>query len=125
MKSSTIQNAQGPVICLTIKNTFLTLSSSYRLRYHGSYLSPVPTKSNGDLTKAEPKIEPKVEKEERKNKPERLKLNWEEFTFSFETVPENEKWYKTFRRQDLSEQRYDFGHNCESLLLSLFSLIIM
>lgn len=81
-------------------------SSSYRLRYHGSYLSPVPTKSNGEVTV-------KIEKdlEEKKDAIDRLKINANDYTFSFETVPENEKWYKTFQRQDRSEERYPFSRN--------------
>ncbi|CAH1122835.1 unnamed protein product [Ceutorhynchus assimilis] len=88
-------------------------SSSYRLRYHGSYLSPVPSaKGNGDLTNTEAKIELKGEttKKEKETK-ERLKVNLEEYTFSFEMVPEQEKWYQTFQRQDRAEQRYNFCPN--------------
>lgn len=89
-------------------------SSSYRLRYHGSYLSPVPTRSNGDcLTKVETNVETKIEKQRelKKEKTGRLKVSLDEFKFSFETVPENEKWYKTFRRQDRAEQIYQFSNN--------------
>lgn len=97
-----------------IKCQFFTLFSSYRLRYHGSYLSPVRTKSNGDFAKIETKTEPIADKEEKKPKRERLLLNMDEFTFAFEKVPQNEKWYQTFRRQDRVEQRYHFSHNCKT-----------
>ncbi|XP_019766626.2 protein chiffon isoform X1 [Dendroctonus ponderosae] len=86
-------------------------SSSYRLRYHGSYLSPVRTKTNGDFAKIEAKPEPIADKEEKKPKRERMLLNMNEFTFAFEKVPLTEKWYHTFRRQDRVEQRYHFSHN--------------
>ncbi|KAL1494827.1 hypothetical protein ABEB36_010355 [Hypothenemus hampei] len=76
---------------------------SSRLRYHGSYLAPVAPKPNGDLMKAEPK--------EEKKDINRLRVNLDEFTFSFETVPEHEKWYQTFRRQDQFQERYDFSEN--------------
>ncbi|XP_066157134.1 uncharacterized protein [Euwallacea fornicatus] len=80
-----------------------------RLRYHGSYLSPVPSKSNGDILKTEVKEEPREESKE--DTGDRLKVNLDDFKFSFESVPENEKWYKTFRRQDRAEQRYYFTNN--------------
>ncbi|XP_030763814.1 uncharacterized protein LOC115888283 [Sitophilus oryzae] len=64
------------------QQVFLTFFSSYRLRYHGSYLSPVPTKSNGEVTV-------KIEKRfgGKKDAIDRLKINANDYTFSFETVP--------------------------------------
>ncbi|XP_076266151.1 uncharacterized protein LOC143199906 isoform X4 [Rhynchophorus ferrugineus] len=80
-----------------------------RLRYHGSYLAPIPTKPNGDVTvKVERDKEPV---EDRKEENGRLTVNMNDFTFSFETIPENQKWYQTFRKQDRSEQHYEFSRN--------------
>ncbi|XP_050304605.1 protein chiffon isoform X3 [Anthonomus grandis grandis] len=112
-----------------------------RLRYHGSYLSPIPPKSNGDMVKVESSKEDKPESCSRKerdkveevssheeakedseeeeeeeltdkaDKQDRMKVGLDGLLFSFETVPVNEKWYQTFHRQDVFEQSYNFGHN--------------
>lgn len=97
----------------TVERIF-TWFSSHRLRYHGSYLSPIPTKCNGGLAKNEPKVERAEEKKDEEANKSKFKLS--ELTFSFETVPENEKWYQTFRRQDRVEQRYCFSNNCKWII---------
>ncbi|RZC40337.1 uncharacterized protein BDFB_002486 [Asbolus verrucosus] len=73
-----------------------------RLRYHGSYLSPVPMKfkNNGEcVIKNEPDYLETV-----KN----FKLNLNDYNFSFESVPKNEVWYQTFQRRDKGEEKYAY-----------------
>ncbi|KAJ3643845.1 hypothetical protein Zmor_026530 [Zophobas morio] len=73
-----------------------------RLRYHGSYLSPVPMKlkNNGEcVVKTE-----SDHLEAAKN----FKLSLDDYNFSFESVPKNEVWYQTFQRRDKGEEKYVF-----------------
>ncbi|XP_060529182.1 protein chiffon isoform X2 [Cylas formicarius] len=77
-----------------------------RLRYHGSYLSPVTLKSNGDCTvKVEPEEATIIKNESN------VELNLDDYQFSFESVPQNQPWYQTFIRHDKMEQRYHFSPN--------------
>lgn len=71
-----------------------------RLRYQGSYLSPIAAKNNGEhSTKhAKPKDITK------KSSASKVKL--EELNFSFEMVPKSEPWYETFQRQDNGDECY-------------------
>ncbi|XP_044260779.1 uncharacterized protein LOC123008823 [Tribolium madens] len=73
-----------------------------RLRYHGSYLSPVPMKSknNGDCVVKNESEESESEKDS--------KLRLDDYNFSFESVPKNEAWYQTFQRRDKGEEKYVF-----------------
>ncbi|EFA09843.2 uncharacterized protein LOC103314234 [Tribolium castaneum] len=73
-----------------------------RLRYHGSYLSPVPMKSknNGDCV---------VKNESEESEPDKnFNLRLDDYNFSFESVPKNEAWYQTFQRRDKGEEKYVF-----------------
>ncbi|KAK5645494.1 hypothetical protein RI129_006794 [Pyrocoelia pectoralis] len=68
-----------------------------RLRYQGSYLSPLTTKNNGEYGIKHSRIK------ESESKPS-LKL--EDLKFAFEMVPNTEPWYDTFQRQDKGQECY-------------------
>jgi hypothetical protein len=58
------------------------------------------SKNNGDcLVKNEPDYS---------ETDQNFKLNLEDYNFSFESVPKNEVWYKTFQRRDRGEEKYAF-----------------
>lgn len=72
-----------------------------RLRYQGSYLSPVPMKpkNNGDCL---------VKSESESDSEKSFKLRLNDYNFSFESVPRKEAWYRTFQRRDKGEEKYIF-----------------
>ncbi|KAK4875857.1 hypothetical protein RN001_012279 [Aquatica leii] len=69
-----------------------------RLRYQGSYLSPIASKNNGEYGVKHSRIK-EVQKE-------KSKLQLENLKFSFEIIPKGEPWYTTFQRQDQGEECY-------------------
>lgn len=77
---------------------------NYRLRYQGTFLSPVasstsrvsPSKNNGECP---------IKIEDRDEVP-KSQINLDELQYSFEMVPEKEPWYEAFRRQDTGEITY-------------------
>uniref|UniRef100_A0A1Y1KJI9 Uncharacterized protein n=1 Tax=Photinus pyralis TaxID=7054 RepID=A0A1Y1KJI9_PHOPY len=68
-----------------------------RLRYQGSYLSPITTKNNGEFG---------VKHSRMREQPPKPPLQLEELKFAFETVPNTEPWYATFQRQDKGQECY-------------------
>lgn len=74
---------------------------AFRLRYQGSYLSPIASRNNGEYSTNKYHLTHKEQKEIVKSK-----LDLDEIKFSFETVPQTESWYKTFQRQDKGEESY-------------------
>lgn len=80
-----------------------------RLRYHGSLLSQLSSKTpkNGDCLSHSSKdvkkeVKSVVESADFKNS----KINLDEIIFSFESVPKSEPWYETFQRQDRGDVYY-------------------
>ncbi|XP_018326232.1 protein chiffon isoform X2 [Agrilus planipennis] len=72
-----------------------------RLRYQGSYLSPIGAKNNGECL-----VNDRGSKSEQKEEFKEAKVDLNDIQFSFETVPKSEPWYQTFQRQDNGEEYY-------------------
>ncbi|KAF5291176.1 hypothetical protein FQA39_LY14418 [Lamprigera yunnana] len=85
-----------------------------RLRYQGSYLSPITSKNNGEYIVKHSRIKDEVKhsriKEEKT--PEKPNITLGDLKFSFEVVPNTEPWYRAFQRQDKGEECYTCYNYC-------------
>ncbi|KAF5306162.1 hypothetical protein FQR65_LT07438 [Abscondita terminalis] len=73
-----------------------------RLRYQGSYLSPISAKNNGEFGVKHSRVKD-ISNKLQQEKPQ---LELDDLKFSFEMVPNAEPWYGTFQRQDKGEECY-------------------
>lgn len=91
-----------------------------RLRYQGSYLSPLPNKmkNNGDCF-----VKTEQRKEEKSDSSQSFKIDLEKYQFSFESVPKTESWYQTFQRRDKGQEKYLFlGDDSKSFVFGSVDL---